>query len=56
MFQGLVTASLVTWAHQRKLLVIAWTVNDGTRLNQLQRLDIDGITTANLAMMRALAD
>jgi len=55
-FQGLVTASLVTWAHQRKLLVIAWTVNDGTRLNQLQRLDIDGITTANLAMMRALAD
>ena len=28
-FQGLVSPSLVTWAHQRGLLVVAWTVNDG---------------------------
>ena len=33
----------------------AWTVNDGERLNQLVRLGVDGITTANLAILRALS-
>jgi glycerophosphoryl diester phosphodiesterase len=54
-FQGLVDANLVTWVHQHKLLILAWTVNDGQRLNQLVRLHVDGITTANLAILRALS-
>jgi glycerophosphoryl diester phosphodiesterase len=45
---------LVTWVHQHKLLILAWTVNDSQRLNQLVRLHVDGITTANLAILRAL--
>jgi glycerophosphoryl diester phosphodiesterase len=53
-FQGLVDAHLVTWVHQHKLLILAWTVNDSQRLNQLVRLHVDGITTANLAILRAL--
>jgi glycerophosphoryl diester phosphodiesterase len=51
---GLVDAHLVTWVHQHKLLILAWTVNDSQRLNQLVRLHVDGITTANLAILRAL--
>jgi glycerophosphoryl diester phosphodiesterase len=35
-------------------LILAWTVNDGQRLSQLVRLGVDGITTANLAILRAL--
>jgi glycerophosphoryl diester phosphodiesterase len=52
-FQGLVDANLVTWGHRHKLLVLAWTVNDSQRLNELVRLGVDGITTANLANLRA---
>ena len=54
-FQGLVDANLVTWVHQHKLLILAWTVNDGQRFNELVRLGVDGITTANLAILRALS-
>jgi glycerophosphoryl diester phosphodiesterase len=54
-FQGLVDANLVTWAHRHKLLILAWTVNDSQRLNQLVRLGVDGITTANLAILKALS-
>jgi glycerophosphoryl diester phosphodiesterase len=53
-FQGLVDASLVAWAHQHELTVLAWTVNDSQRFNQLVRLGVDGITAANLAILRAL--
>ena len=53
-FQGLVNANLVTWAHRHKLLILAWTVNDSQRLNELVRLSVNGITTANLAILRAL--
>jgi len=53
-FQGLIDANLVAWLHQHKLLILAWTVNDGSRLNELVRLGVDGITTANLAILRAL--
>ena len=53
-FQGLVDTHLVTWVHQHKLLILAWTVNDSQRLNQLVWLGVDGITTANLAILRAL--
>jgi glycerophosphoryl diester phosphodiesterase len=53
-FQGLVDADLVAWMHERKLLILAWTVNDSSRFSQLVRLGVDGITTANLAILRAL--
>jgi glycerophosphoryl diester phosphodiesterase len=53
-FQGLVDASLVTWVHEQKQLILAWTVNDSQRLNHLVRLGVDRITTANLAILRAL--
>jgi glycerophosphoryl diester phosphodiesterase len=53
-FQGLVDTNLVTWVHQHTLLILAWTVNDSQRFNQLVRLGVDGITTANLAILRAL--
>jgi glycerophosphoryl diester phosphodiesterase len=53
-YQGLVDPGLVAWMHRRNLLVLAWTVNDSERLNQLVRMDVDGITTANLAVLRVL--
>lgn len=53
-FQGLVDANLVSWMHGHKLIVLAWTVNDSQRFNQLVRLGVDGITTANLAILKAL--
>ena len=53
-FQGLVDANLVTWMHEHKLIIVAWTVNESERFNQLVRLGVDGITTANLAILRAL--
>ena len=54
-FHGLVDPALVTWMHQRRLLVLTWTVNDGQRLNEVVRDGVDGVTTANLAILRALA-
>jgi hypothetical protein len=54
-FQGLVDATLVGWLHERDLLVLAWPVNDVQRLNNLVRLSVDGVTTANLAILEVLA-
>ena len=54
-FQGLVDANLVRWLHERDLLVLAWPVNDVQRLNGLVRLRVDGVTTANLAILEVLA-
>ena len=53
-FQGLVDRNLVTWVHAHKLVILAWTVKDSERFNQLVRLGVDGITTDNLAILRAL--
>jgi glycerophosphoryl diester phosphodiesterase len=53
-FQGLVDANLVTWIHEHKLIILAWTVNESQRFNELVRLGVDGITTANLAILGAL--
>jgi glycerophosphoryl diester phosphodiesterase len=53
-FESLVDANLVAWAHQRDLKVIAWTVDGGARLAELVQLGVDGITSANLAVLRAL--
>jgi glycerophosphoryl diester phosphodiesterase len=54
-FQGLVDANLVAWVHQRRLLILAWTVNQSDRFNQLVRLGVDGITTGNLAVLSTLS-
>lgn len=54
-FHALVNTNLVTWAHAHKLVVLAWTVNDSGRFNQLVRLGVDGITTDNLAILQALS-
>jgi len=53
-FQGLVDANLVAWMHEHKLPILAWTVNESQRFNQLVRLGVDGLTTANLAILRTL--
>jgi glycerophosphoryl diester phosphodiesterase len=54
-FHGLVDRNLVTWVHEHRLMILAWTVNDGERFNQLVRLRVDSITTGNLAILRALS-
>jgi glycerophosphoryl diester phosphodiesterase len=54
-FRGLVSPSLVSWAHQRRLLVVAWTVNDGDTLDHMLQMHVDVITTQNLAIIEALA-
>jgi glycerophosphoryl diester phosphodiesterase len=54
-FQGLVDANLVTWVHAHRLVILTWTVNDSERFNELVRLGVDGITTGNLAILRALS-
>jgi glycerophosphoryl diester phosphodiesterase len=54
-FQGLVDADLTAWAHERGLLVLAWTVDDAKRLDALLRLGVDSITTNNLAVIGALS-
>jgi hypothetical protein len=42
------------WLKEHDLLVIAWTVNDIERVNQLVYLGVDGITTDNLAILSLL--
>jgi len=53
-FHQLVNPDVVDWAHRNRLRVLAWTVNDGPRLADLIRDGVDGVTTANLAIVRAL--
>jgi hypothetical protein len=54
-FQGLVSDALVSWAHEHRLVVLAWTVNDSDGFARLLQRHVDGITTANLAIVRALS-
>ncbi|MBO0787390.1 MAG: glycerophosphodiester phosphodiesterase [Actinobacteria bacterium] len=54
-YEGLLDAALVDWMHEHKLQVVAWTVNNGERFNELVRLGVDEITTDNLAILRALS-
>jgi glycerophosphoryl diester phosphodiesterase len=42
-FHALVTARLLQAAHERDVLVIAWTVDDPARIAELAALGIDGI-------------
>ena len=55
-FSGLVHPSLLAWLHEHKMEVLAWTVNDGPEFNYLVRLGVNGITTDNLAILKALRD
>lgn len=36
------------------VIIVAWTVNDLTRVTELVRLGVDGLTTDNLAIMRLM--
>jgi hypothetical protein len=53
-FEGLVDASLSAWVHEHQWLILAWTVNDSQRFNQLVRLGVDGVTTENLAILQTV--
>jgi Glycerophosphoryl diester phosphodiesterase family len=53
-FQGLLNAGLVGWLHRNHLLALAWTINDVDHLNIAVRLGVDGVTTANLAILEVL--
>ncbi len=54
-FHGLVDDSTMDWLHSQGLLVLAWPVDDVERLNRLVRLGVDGVTTANLAILEVLS-
>lgn len=52
-FHGLVDRDLLGWLHQRQVLVFAWTVNSARQARTLVQDGVDGITTDNLAILRA---
>lgn len=54
-FRGLASRSLVAWAHARGLLVLAWSANDAQALQPLLDAGVDGVTTANLAIVDLLS-
>lgn len=49
-----ITADIMTVLKARSQRIIAWTVNDLARVNELVRLDVDGITSDNLAILKLL--
>ena len=52
--ESLLDATTMIWLKERDLMVVAWTVNDIERVNQLVYLGVDGITTDNLAILTLL--
>jgi glycerophosphoryl diester phosphodiesterase len=50
----LVSEESAAWLKARGLLILAWTVNDLSRVNELVNYGADGITTDNLAIMELL--
>jgi hypothetical protein len=52
--ESLIDGEVASWFEDHDLLMLAWTVNDMARINELVELGIDGITTDNLAIMRLL--
>jgi glycerophosphoryl diester phosphodiesterase len=44
------------WVEERDLFVLAWTVNDMGRVNELAGLGVDAVTTDNLAIMALLGE
>jgi hypothetical protein len=52
--ESLLDVDMAYWLENHNLLIIAWTVNDIQRVNELVRLGVDGITTDNLALITLL--
>lgn len=52
----LLDEATVGWLKERGYLILAWTVNDLGRVNELVRLGVDAITTENLAILQLLGD
>lgn len=46
-----VDAETARWLNEHELRILAWTVNDIERANELIRLGVNGITTDNLALL-----
>ncbi|MEU3461792.1 glycerophosphodiester phosphodiesterase [Streptomyces sp. NPDC006733] len=53
---GLVDPALVGWAHERDLLVAAWTADLRRTMARLLALGVDSITTNRLDVLRGLLD
>ena len=49
-----ITGDIMATFKAREQRIIAWTVNDLARVNELVRLGVDGITTDNLAILSLL--
>ena len=54
MHHGFVDSEVISVLAARDQRIIVWTVNDLSRVNELVRLGVDGITTDNLAILRLL--
>jgi glycerophosphoryl diester phosphodiesterase len=52
--ESLLDVDMAYWLENQNLLIIAWTVNDIQRVNELVQLGVDGITTDNLALITLL--
>lgn len=50
----LLDATAASWLRDQRLLVIAWTVNDFERVNELVELGVHAVTTDNLAILAFL--
>jgi glycerophosphoryl diester phosphodiesterase len=53
---SLLTAAVVARLHEISSCVVAWTVNDPRRAEQLRSWGVDGITTDRRALIRRLAE
>jgi hypothetical protein len=51
---ALLDETTAAWLHEQGLLIIAWTVDDLARVNELVALGVHGITTNNLAILELL--
>ncbi|RIK46797.1 MAG: hypothetical protein DCC58_01895 [Chloroflexi bacterium] len=50
----LLNAETAAWLNDQSLTILAWTVNDIERVNELVTLGVDAITTDNLAILELL--
>lgn len=53
---SLLDAETIDWLKDHDLLVLAWTVNDFSTVDQLIDLGVDGVTTDNLAIIEHYDD
>jgi hypothetical protein len=54
--ESLINADTMKWFKGEGLLVLAWTVDDPVRFDQLVELGVDGVATDNLAITSRLKD